>query len=259
MRSGELETPSPAAGEKIFASRCSGCHGLDGRGGARAPNIVQDRAAQRLTNDELERVIRQGVFGTGMPAFRSLGNSEIHAVVAYLRTLQGMGKRADLSGDPERGKKLFFQKAGCSACHMMSGIGGFIASDLSGFGRTHSAQDILAAILNPNPDGDRHALTAVVTTLKGRKYSGRVRNEDNFSLQLQTLDGTFHFLLKSQLKSLAYTSESIMPSDYKSILSAGELDDVVSYLMKTAGPGEVEKGPEKDIEHEEETNTEHRK
>jgi hypothetical protein len=33
------------------------------------------------------------------------------------------------------------------------------------------------------------------------KYSGRVRNEDNFSLQLQTLDGAFHLFMKSELRS----------------------------------------------------------
>jgi hypothetical protein len=30
---------------------------------------------------------------------------------------------------------------------------------------------------------------ATVTTRGGKKYTGRIRNEDNFSLQLQTLDG----------------------------------------------------------------------
>lgn len=258
-RSGERERPSPVAGEKIFASRCSGCHGLDGRGGERAPNIIQDRAVQHLTDDELERIIRQGVFGTGMPAFSSLGGSRIHSVVAYLRTLQGTQKAADVPGDSERGKKLFFGKPGCSTCHMMSGIGGFIASDLTGFARTHSAEDIRSAIVKPNPNGDRQTLTAIVTTLKGEKYSGRVRNEDNFSVQLQALDGTFHFLLKSQLRSLEYTSRPIMPSDYKSILSSEELDDIVSYLMKTAGSSQAGKSAEKDIEHEEGIDTDHKK
>jgi putative heme-binding domain-containing protein len=259
-RSGtESESPSAAAGAKIFASRCAGCHGLDGRGGERAPNIVQDRTVQRFTDAELERIIRQGVFGTGMPAFRSLDSADVRAVVTYLRTLQGKGKTVDLPGDPEHGKKLFFGKAGCSACHMMSGEGGFIASDLSGFARTHSAEDIRAAIIKPHPNGDRQALIAVATTRAGEKYSGRVRNEDNFSVQLQTLDGTFHFLLRSQLKSLEYTSQPIMPSDYKSTLNTEELDDIVGYLMKSAGPTELERGVEKDIEHGEEQDTNHEK
>jgi cytochrome c oxidase cbb3-type subunit III len=243
---GEARRASAAAGERTFASRCAGCHGLDGRGGERAPNIVQERAVQRLTDAELERIIRQGVFGTGMPAFRSLGDSEIRSVVAYLRTLQGATKTADLPGDPESGKKLFFGKPGCSACHMMAGVGGFIGSDLSGFARTHSADEIRDAIVNPNPNRDRQGQTAMATTLEGEKLIGRVRNEDNFSVQLQTLDGTFHFLSRSDLKSLEYSPQSIMPSDYKSRLSPGDLNDITSYLMEAAGPNR----PAKDIENE---------
>ena len=253
--SGTLE----GAGAKIFASRCAGCHGLDGRGGERAPNIVQDPTVQRLTDAELERIIRQGVVGTGMPAFRSLDGADIHAVVAYLRTLQGKSNTVDLPGDPARGKILFFGKAGCSACHVMSGEGGFIASDLSAYARTHSAQDIRAAIIKPNPNGDRQALIAVATTGAGEKFRGRVRNEDNFSLQMQTLDGAFHFLLKSNLKGFEYTSQPIMPSDYKSTLSVEELNDVISFLMKSAGPAELEKSEGKDIEHEEPKDADHQK
>jgi hypothetical protein len=41
----------------------------------------------------------------------------------------------------------------------------------------------------------------IISTQDGQKYSGRVRNEDNFSLQLQTLDGAFHLFMKSELRS----------------------------------------------------------
>ena len=33
---------SKSAGQQVFASTCAGCHGLDGRGGERAPNIAQN-------------------------------------------------------------------------------------------------------------------------------------------------------------------------------------------------------------------------
>jgi cytochrome c oxidase cbb3-type subunit 3 len=75
----------------------------------------------------------------------------------------------------------------------------------------------------------------VTATIRGgEKVIGRIRNEDNFSLQLQTLDGTFHFLAKSDLEGLEYNSQTLMPSDYSSTLSPDELNDVVSFLMKAA-------------------------
>ena len=34
------------------------------------------------------------------------------------------------------------------------------------------------------------------------RYQGIIRNEDNFSLQLQSEDGAFHFLSKADLKTI---------------------------------------------------------
>jgi cytochrome c oxidase cbb3-type subunit 3 len=233
-------------GQKIFASTCAGCHGLDGRGGERGPNIAQNREAQRLSDPELMRIVQEGVPGTGMPAFHSLPSSNVKAVVAYLRTLQGTNKTSALPGNPVRGKTLFYGDAGCSACHMVAGSGGFIASDLSGYGSTHSVQEIRRAITQPGQTPDHQAQSAVVVVRAGQQYTGRIRNEDNFSLQLQSLDGTFHFFLKSDIERLEYNS--LMPVDYASRLSARDLDDLVSYLISSAKKSEPELAKDKDDE-----------
>lgn len=238
-------------GEKIFAASCAGCHGLDGRGGERAPNIAEGHV-QGLSDDQIFGIIEHGITGTGMPSFHALADAEIKSVVAYLRTLQGAKKAISLPGDFKHGKTLFFGKAECSGCHMAAGAGGFIASDLSNYARTHSVDDTRSAITNPNPNGDRLAKTATVTTHDGAKYSGKVRNEDNFSLQLQALDGTFHFFAKSDVEAVEYSAQSLMPSNYGSVLSSMELNDVISYLMNVASgaesgnpkAGTPEEGPE---------------
>jgi putative heme-binding domain-containing protein len=224
------------AGQKIFASTCAGCHGLDGRGGERAPNIAQNREVQRLSDAQVTHIVQEGVPGTGMPAFHSLTSSDVKAVVAYLRTLQGSNKTSALPGNPVRGKTLFYGDAGCSACHMVAGNGGFIASDLSAYGATHSVQEIRNAITQPGQTPDHQAQSAVVVVRTGQQFTGRIRNEDNFSLQLQSLDGTFHFFLKSDIERLEY--KSLVPLDYASRLSALDLDDLVSYLISSARKSE---------------------
>ena len=65
----------------------------------------------------------------------------------------------------------------------------------------------------------------------GRQISGLVRNEDNFSVQLQALDGTFHSLEKSSLSELTFDSAPVMPSDYDSRLSQSDLDQLAAYLL----------------------------
>jgi len=236
-------------GKQTYASTCAGCHGLDGRGGERAPNIAESPRVQRLTDSQITHIIENGIPGTGMPAFRSLGNSETKALVTHLRSLQGTKQTVKLPGNAERGQTIFFEKAKCSDCHMVGGKGGFIASDLSGYARTHAAEQIRSAITNP-ADTDRQARLATATVHSRDKYVGRVRNEDNFSLQLQTLDGRFVFILKSDLEGLEYDSKPLMPSDYGSTLSRTELDDVISYLMRVVDTSQPK--PEKPKEFEEE-------
>jgi cytochrome c oxidase cbb3-type subunit III len=219
-----------SSGQQLFATTCSACHGLDGMGGERAPNIVTNPQVQKLSATEISRIVSTGVPETGMPAFRRLGKPAIASVVAYLRDLQGKNRSAPLPGDPQRGEALFFGSAQCSTCHMAAGRGGFIAPDLSSYGQTHSTEEIMFAITNAEK---RDSPKAMVTALSanGERYLGIIRNEDNFSLQLQSTDGSFQFLSKADLKSIDRGQGFLMPSDYASRLSKAQLKDIVSYLL----------------------------
>src|ERR1043166_5931797 len=65
-------TGAAEAGRRSFESRCAGCHGLDGRGGERAPDIARNAKVRAHTDAELRKIIHDGVPGTGMPGFRML-------------------------------------------------------------------------------------------------------------------------------------------------------------------------------------------
>jgi len=225
---------TPPAGRSTFNSSCAGCHGLDGRGSDKGANISASTTAQHLSDAQLSRIISNGVSGTGMPAFHSLNERQVRAVVGYLRSLQGKVEGRTLPGDAKRGKEIFFGKGDCSTCHTISGKGGFLGPDLSDYGATASPKAIVEEIVRsprlPSP-GYR---TAMLTTAKGDQFEGLVRNEDNFSVQLQTKDGCFHFLKKAELRTFEHRNGSLMPANYRELLSDGELNDLVSYLMVTS-------------------------
>lgn len=169
-----------------------------------------------------------------MPAFSHLGDDVLRSLVAHLRTLQGSAPTVPLPGNTRGGKELFFGKAGCSGCHMVRGQGGFFASDLTGYSRGRTPQAIHDAIVFPNRDLDPRNRTVVATLPGGKTMEGLVRNEDNFSIQLLSQDGTLHLLAKSTLLSLRYRKESPMPADYGTRLSVSEIDDLVNYLASLA-------------------------
>jgi putative heme-binding domain-containing protein len=229
------------AGKKLFDSNCAGCHGLDARGGEHAPNIATTPELQRMSDEQLFGIVHDGAASGTMPAFGAiLSDDKIKAVGAYLRSLQGHsgGEHTALPGDSAAGKLLFFGKAACSECHSIvdsgAGSGGFLASDLTDYARSREPADILRAITQPNDNLNPRARTAVIVTHDGQKLTGFIRNQDNFSMQLQSLDGTFHMLERSGLASVTYDTLSLMPADYGQRFSSAELDNLVSFLMRTA-------------------------
>jgi putative heme-binding domain-containing protein len=230
-------------GRQTFESTCASCHGLDGKGGERGPDIATRPEVVRLSDEEISRILRTGIPRSGMPPFAALGSAKLSAVLNHLRFLQGKGSAQTLPGNAMKGKELFEGRAGCSECHMVQGFGGFLGPDLSNYGASHSVSDIRGAIVSANKrPGTRKAL-AKATTRDGRTVSGLVRNEDNFSLQLQSVDGALHFLMRSDLAELTFGSKPLMPEDYATRLSETELDQVVAYLLSIANsrqePGAV--------------------
>ena len=152
-------------------------------------------------------------------------------MVRYLRSLQGFTAKTEVAGNPEGGRKLFFKEGGCATCHMINGAGGFLGSDLSNYGAITSVAEMRGQITNH--DQSPRARTVVVSTRDGGKLSGFARNEDNFSLQLQTLDGKFHFLDKATVVSVDY-SPAAAGVDAEKKLSKSNLDALISFLVRIA-------------------------
>jgi putative heme-binding domain-containing protein len=261
LSKGRASADAAEAGKKLFDSNCAGCHGLDARGGEHAPNIATNPELQRMSDEQLFRTVHDGAASGSMPAFGAiLRDDKIKAVGAYLRSLQGHsgGEHTPLPGDPAAGKLLFFGKAACSQCHSIvdsgAGSGGFLASDLTDYARSREPAEILRAITQPNDNLNPRARTAVLVTHDGQKLTGFIRNQDNFSMQFQSLDGTFHMLERSGLASVTYDPLSLMPADYGQRFTSAELNNLVSFLMRTATVDQASSGQRKGKHDDEDDN-----
>ena len=85
-------------GRPIFEATCARCHGADGMGGERGPNIV-GRLASR-TDEQLAALIRTGIPNTGMPP-STVSDGQMPNLVRFLRTIQ---PRAGRGPQPQREK-----------------------------------------------------------------------------------------------------------------------------------------------------------
>ncbi len=237
-------SPPDLGGKAVFELRCATCHGLDGLGGEHAPDIVRRAAVRTLPDQALLNLIHNGIPQRGMPGFNDMGNEDGRALVAYLRSLQGTSRGSSegrrMPGDPDRGRELFSGKAGCSACHQIAGQGQFMAEDLGEFARDRPVREIREAILRPAGDR-RESATAIARD--GRKFSGRILNEDNASLQLQDGDGRLYLLMKSSLLSVQRKTAEPMPVDYGQRLNPTELDDLVAYIVREARAPDLPSSP----------------
>jgi cytochrome c oxidase cbb3-type subunit III len=227
-------TAADVQGSMLFDSNCGSCHGSDGRGGEHAADIATDPDVERLADSDLIAIAKNGVPGTGMPAFGWLGQEKLTAIVQYLRTLQGRQIDIKLPGNPKGGEALFFGKARCSECHMVNGKGGFIGRDLSLYGADETADRIRSVILDPERNLPPQKKAATVVTHAGQKFTGMLKMDDNFSVSIQTMDGDFHFFQKSQLTHIDLGSHSLMPVYYGSMLNDEQINDLLSYLLHVA-------------------------
>jgi mono/diheme cytochrome c family protein len=73
-----------AGGEKLFQQRCATCHGEDGRGTAKAPDL-NGREVQAQTDGELYWKLSTGNTHAGMPAFSFLPEPQRWQLVLALR------------------------------------------------------------------------------------------------------------------------------------------------------------------------------
>jgi hypothetical protein len=73
-----------------------------------------------------------------------------------------------------------------------------------------------------------------VTTKSGETITGRLLNEDTFSLQLLDTKERLLSFQRTDLRGAGFLNESPMPS-YRGKLTKTEQDDLVTYLLSLKG------------------------
>ncbi len=215
-------------GRTHFQLRCGGCHGGDGRGGERGPDVITTRSARSRSADEVRRLIREGLPDRGMPGF-SLSDSEMTTLVTFYRAETAPASETPPQGDPAVGEELFFGKANCATCHVR-GRGGLVGPDLSSVGASRTLAELKSDLMDPGSaiaEGYRRAEAGLAG---GERILGFVRNQSAHDIQLQSLDGRWHLLSQDRIRDLVPLPGSPMPP-----YDGDRPDDLVAYLSRLDG------------------------
>lgn len=210
-------------GQSIYRSNCAFCHGLTGLGG-RGPNLV----SHPRSDEDIRRIVKNGVPGTTMPAFGDLDNDDLGTLVVFVKHLAGSAPAGEkIAGDPGRGKQAY-AKLGCAGCHQIGSEGSTWGPELTRIGGARPVHYLEESITAPSADIPPEYQGVVVTGSDGRKLQGVRVNRDTFSIQVRTQDQKLRsFILGKDAREVVESKTSLMPP-YK--LPKQELDDLVAYL-----------------------------
>lgn len=219
------------SGEQAFQNSCANCHGKTGN---LIANVDLGHGTFRKPYDDaqLMDIIMKGIPGTPMPATPSMSREQAVQIVSYLRSL-AISKDAAAAGDAARGKALFDGKGQCLSCHRVAGEGSRQGPDLSRVGLLRKSDQLTTSLLEPDREVQPNHRSYSVVTRAGRRISGRLLNQDAYSVQLLANDEQLHSFAKGDLKSEGFIA-SPMPS-VRGTLNDQEVADIVQYLVSLRG------------------------
>src|SRR5262249_39803790 len=159
---------------------------------------------------------------TALDRYEASRDTKDH-LAKYRETLAG--------GDAEAGRRIFFDKAAvsCVRCHKLNGTGGEVGPDLTGIGKLHQRDYLLASIVLPDKQIAKGYETVVLVLTSGTTRTGIVKSEDGKEVRLMTADGLLVTVPRDQIDE-RLRGKSAMPDDLVQHLSARELRDLVEFL-----------------------------
>jgi mono/diheme cytochrome c family protein len=222
----------PAAvdrGGKVFGTYCAGCHGVAGKGGPGAPDLI--RSVLVLDDEKgilIGPVIREGRPDKGMPKL-GLTEPQIADVVAWLhvRTYQA-GHRVTyvfqniITGNAQKGEQYF--NANCAGCHSAQ-------KDLAGIGKKMDPISLQSKWLGPQAGRD-HKRMVTVTTASGEIFKGTLMFIDDFTVSLHDDKGQFHsFTRNGDVPSVVISDPAQAHAELLRKYTDSDIHNVTAYLV----------------------------
>src|SRR5262245_45289 len=152
-----------------------------------------------------------------------------HAVAAAAALMaQGAGQASVPAGDASRGRALM-ESNGCFNCHRIRDRGSRLGPGLSDIGGRRTPDRLRQALVAPDEEVAPENRFVRLVTKQGATITGRLLNQDAFSVQLMTPKDELKTYMRSALREYAIVDKGLMPS-VQGKLTDQQIDDIVAYL-----------------------------
>ena len=232
---GHAQTLPQGKGKAEFQRICSNCHSVS--------MATSQRMDQAQWTGVVNDMVSKGAQGT---------QQDFDNIIAYLTANYGKSTpptaapktpapasvplAAPLS-EAEIAKATGLIKAnGCLSCHRVDNMGSYVGPDLSEIGASRSAADIQAALVSPSKDVRPENRSVRLVTKDGKTVTGRILNQDGFSVQIIDSSSQLRSFQKTSLREFTIVTANPMPS-YADKMSGQDISDLVHYLSSLKGSG----------------------
>lgn len=137
-------------------------------------------------------------------------------------------------GNSIRGQALFEGTGHCTSCHRVGETGSALGPNLTAAGAQLTVDQLRKSLLDPDPTVPTEYRRYRIITRDGKAISGRLLNQDPYSLQMIDSDNRLVAFERSELREWGFMQTPPMPS-YSGTLNTDELADVLAYLSSLKG------------------------
>ena len=139
-----------------------------------------------------------------------------------------------LPGDPEKGRQMFFDiegKVACAKCHAVGDKGGKVGPELTNVAGTRELPYIIESILDPSAVMVSGFEPYLIVTNDEEFITGIKKAEDETSITLVTGEGETLSVSKSDIQKAVPQKTSLMPGNFRELLTVEEFHDLVAFLQ----------------------------
>jgi putative membrane-bound dehydrogenase-like protein len=208
----------------VLTSRVTSAQALltaihDGKIGRDQVSAFQIRQLQAFADPKLNEQIAEL-----WPELKQLASDKLAKIVQYRNQLtESELKQANLLA----GRELF--ERNCAKCHKLFGEGGAIGPELTGAQR-NNLNYLLENVVDPSATVSKNYHLSTVVTTDGRVLNGIVQSANDRVIRLQTPNDLL-VIGRDEIEELVPSQLSLMPEGMLDVLAAGQVRDLIGYLM----------------------------